>query len=262
MRPVPTVVLDILHILTHIARHSSEACSQVNLPLYEFGNDRDTLGIGKKDQVKLRQGDQTNLSVLRVFCLFAWLHIFSYLCSLLFLCSCLTVLDWLRPLSENFSLLSGIPKWLNQGFYLPVSMELLVPVLWSSSGCWHLEAEMQQPGWWVVLGRAFLVERPLFSMPYFLNKQSLLEVTVSWSWRNQGDEGALMCFEGIVDSIIIKMLLLHNGSWAVSSFTLLFYGLCGALVKVTEASRVILTRSRCLERALMCDALYTPMFQG
>ncbi|XP_063188580.1 RNA polymerase II-associated protein 1 [Chroicocephalus ridibundus] len=29
VRPVPTVVLDILHILTHIARHSSEACSQL-----------------------------------------------------------------------------------------------------------------------------------------------------------------------------------------------------------------------------------------
>uniref|UniRef100_A0A8C0U698 RNA polymerase II associated protein 1 n=1 Tax=Cyanistes caeruleus TaxID=156563 RepID=A0A8C0U698_CYACU len=34
VRPVPTVVLDVLHILTHIARHSSEACSQVNLPLF------------------------------------------------------------------------------------------------------------------------------------------------------------------------------------------------------------------------------------
>ncbi|NXC39568.1 RPAP1 protein, partial [Penelope pileata] len=29
VRPVPTVVLDILHILTHIARHSSEACNQL-----------------------------------------------------------------------------------------------------------------------------------------------------------------------------------------------------------------------------------------
>ncbi|NXX77856.1 RPAP1 protein, partial [Urocolius indicus] len=29
VRPVPTVVLDILHILTHVARHSSEACSQL-----------------------------------------------------------------------------------------------------------------------------------------------------------------------------------------------------------------------------------------
>uniref|UniRef100_A0A8C3LH27 RNA polymerase II associated protein 1 n=1 Tax=Chrysolophus pictus TaxID=9089 RepID=A0A8C3LH27_CHRPC len=29
VRPVPTVVLDILHILTHIARHSSEACIQL-----------------------------------------------------------------------------------------------------------------------------------------------------------------------------------------------------------------------------------------
>ncbi|NXU18265.1 RPAP1 protein, partial [Pardalotus punctatus] len=29
VRPVPAVVLDILHILTHIARHSSEACSQL-----------------------------------------------------------------------------------------------------------------------------------------------------------------------------------------------------------------------------------------
>ncbi|NXN99944.1 RPAP1 protein, partial [Rhinopomastus cyanomelas] len=29
VRPVPTVVLDILHVLTHIARHSSEACSQL-----------------------------------------------------------------------------------------------------------------------------------------------------------------------------------------------------------------------------------------
>nr|XP_021389144.1 RNA polymerase II-associated protein 1 isoform X2 [Lonchura striata domestica] len=29
VRPVPSVVLDILHILTHIARHSSEACSQL-----------------------------------------------------------------------------------------------------------------------------------------------------------------------------------------------------------------------------------------
>ncbi|XP_068017518.1 RNA polymerase II-associated protein 1 [Melanerpes formicivorus] len=29
VQPVPTVVLDILHILTHIARHSSEACSQL-----------------------------------------------------------------------------------------------------------------------------------------------------------------------------------------------------------------------------------------
>ncbi|NXG68404.1 RPAP1 protein, partial [Baryphthengus martii] len=29
VRPVPTVVLDVLHILTHIARHSSEACSQL-----------------------------------------------------------------------------------------------------------------------------------------------------------------------------------------------------------------------------------------
>ncbi|NWR29168.1 RPAP1 protein, partial [Tachuris rubrigastra] len=29
VRPVPMVVLDILHILTHIARHSSEACSQL-----------------------------------------------------------------------------------------------------------------------------------------------------------------------------------------------------------------------------------------
>ncbi|NXP79896.1 RPAP1 protein, partial [Ramphastos sulfuratus] len=29
VRPVPIVVLDILHILTHIARHSSEACSQL-----------------------------------------------------------------------------------------------------------------------------------------------------------------------------------------------------------------------------------------
>uniref|UniRef100_A0A8C2TR58 RNA polymerase II associated protein 1 n=1 Tax=Coturnix japonica TaxID=93934 RepID=A0A8C2TR58_COTJA len=29
VRPVPTVVLDILHILTHIARHSSEACLQL-----------------------------------------------------------------------------------------------------------------------------------------------------------------------------------------------------------------------------------------
>ncbi|NXE08425.1 RPAP1 protein, partial [Lophotis ruficrista] len=29
VRPVPTVVLDILHILTHIARHSSEACGQL-----------------------------------------------------------------------------------------------------------------------------------------------------------------------------------------------------------------------------------------
>uniref|UniRef100_A0A8C3DJ23 RNA polymerase II associated protein 1 n=1 Tax=Corvus moneduloides TaxID=1196302 RepID=A0A8C3DJ23_CORMO len=29
VRPVPTVVLDILHILIHIARHSSEACSQL-----------------------------------------------------------------------------------------------------------------------------------------------------------------------------------------------------------------------------------------
>ncbi|NXY81166.1 RPAP1 protein, partial [Alcedo cyanopectus] len=29
VRPVPTVVLDILHILTHIARHSTEACSQL-----------------------------------------------------------------------------------------------------------------------------------------------------------------------------------------------------------------------------------------
>ncbi|NWR98535.1 RPAP1 protein, partial [Motacilla alba] len=29
VRPVPTVVLDVLHILTHIARHSTEACSQL-----------------------------------------------------------------------------------------------------------------------------------------------------------------------------------------------------------------------------------------
>uniref|UniRef100_A0A8C3U0R1 RNA polymerase II associated protein 1 n=1 Tax=Catharus ustulatus TaxID=91951 RepID=A0A8C3U0R1_CATUS len=29
VRPVPTVVLDILHILTHMARHSSEACNQL-----------------------------------------------------------------------------------------------------------------------------------------------------------------------------------------------------------------------------------------
>uniref|UniRef100_A0A8B9S622 RNA polymerase II associated protein 1 n=1 Tax=Apteryx owenii TaxID=8824 RepID=A0A8B9S622_APTOW len=29
VRPVPTVVVDILHVLTHIARHSSEACSQL-----------------------------------------------------------------------------------------------------------------------------------------------------------------------------------------------------------------------------------------
>ncbi|XP_009997874.1 PREDICTED: RNA polymerase II-associated protein 1 [Chaetura pelagica] len=29
VRPVPTVVLDILHILTHIARHSTEACNQL-----------------------------------------------------------------------------------------------------------------------------------------------------------------------------------------------------------------------------------------
>ncbi|NXI57767.1 RPAP1 protein, partial [Chloroceryle aenea] len=29
VRPVPSVVLDILHILTHIARHSTEACSQL-----------------------------------------------------------------------------------------------------------------------------------------------------------------------------------------------------------------------------------------
>ncbi|XP_025951550.2 RNA polymerase II-associated protein 1 isoform X2 [Dromaius novaehollandiae] len=29
VRPVPTVVVDILHILTHIARHSSESCSQL-----------------------------------------------------------------------------------------------------------------------------------------------------------------------------------------------------------------------------------------
>ncbi|NWI85679.1 RPAP1 protein, partial [Pitta sordida] len=29
LQPVPSVVLDILHILTHIARHSSEACSQL-----------------------------------------------------------------------------------------------------------------------------------------------------------------------------------------------------------------------------------------
>jgi len=69
------------------------------------------------------------------------LHIFSYLCCLLFLCSCLTVLGWLRPLSGNFSLLSGILKWLNRGVYSPASMELLVPLLWSSSECWHLEAE-------------------------------------------------------------------------------------------------------------------------
>lgn len=80
VRPVPAVVLDILHILTHIARHSSEACSQVNLPLYrslgmiEKGETLEkgrNFGKGKKDQVKLWHGDQTNVSVLHVFCMSA-----------------------------------------------------------------------------------------------------------------------------------------------------------------------------------------------
>jgi len=48
VRPVPTVVLDILHILTHIARHSSEACIQVSLLLYRR-NGRKIFEKGKKE---------------------------------------------------------------------------------------------------------------------------------------------------------------------------------------------------------------------
>lgn len=125
VRPVPTVVLDILHILTHIARHSSEACSQVNLPLcgssimVEKG-----LKKGKKEagEVMAQRLDK------RVCFAYLCNCIVSYLWCLLFLCSCLTVLGWLRPLSGNSSLLIGIPKWLNPGVYLPASMELLVPL--------------------------------------------------------------------------------------------------------------------------------------
>lgn len=43
-----------------------------------------------------------------------------------------------------------------------------------------------------------------------------------------------MCFEGIVDSVIV-MMLLHNGRRAVSSFTLLFYGLHSALMQKSQS---------------------------
>lgn len=95
-------------------------------------------------------------------------------------------------------------------------------------GIWRPKCNSQAGEWF--LEELFWLHRPLFSVLYFLNKESWLKVTVSWSWRNQGEGGALVCFEGIVGSVIIMVLLLHNGRWAVSSFTVLFYGLCSALM--------------------------------
>ncbi|XP_023783936.1 LOW QUALITY PROTEIN: RNA polymerase II-associated protein 1 [Cyanistes caeruleus] len=64
VRPVPTVVLDVLHILTHIARHSSEACSQVNLPLFR------SLGTTEEDLERGRKTRWSNGKEIRQTCLF------------------------------------------------------------------------------------------------------------------------------------------------------------------------------------------------
>lgn len=187
----------------------------------ELGNDRVRFEKRKK---AARWSYGKEMRQIDVFCMTsACLHncIPLVTCCLLFICSCLTALGWLRQLSGNFSLLSGIPKWLNQGVYSPASMELLVLLLWSSSECWHLEAGTQQPGWWVILRRAFSTAKASVLCALYIDRGLIggdSELKLKWSswrrcicvfWRN--------CWQSSSNDD------LYTNRRPISSFSLLFF---------------------------------------